>query len=53
MVDADKVNMILANVREGIRTEDDLFKCGCPECRSALQLMWELAVLKKLQEVKK
>lgn len=48
----NNVREIMRSVREGIRTEDDLFKCACPACRVALQTMWENAVLQKLKAVK-
>ena len=33
------VNRVVANVRAGVRTKEDLELCGCLVCQAALQIL--------------
>lgn len=33
------VDRVVANVRAGIRSKEDLKFCGCPICRKALEIL--------------
>ena len=33
------INRVVANVRAGVRTREDLELCGCHVCRAALQIL--------------
>ena len=37
--ESPSVERVVANVRAGVRTKEDLEFCGCPVCREALKIL--------------